>query len=155
MYLIQHTMTMSRVTMLHCPILRRKDTYPPFASWTNILGFLKKFFLREMRCLSLTLYIDARSPSSHTHSGLPLALPIGRAGRRSDDCRARVGGRAGREGGSGRKTNNCKCTHCMLCLIIMCNVAALTFYATIYEDIRCVCNKSREKACTWYCKHCA
>lgn len=33
----------------------------------------------------------------------------------------------------------------MLCLIIMCNVAALTFYATIYEDIRCTCNKSREK----------
>lgn len=33
----------------------------------------------------------------------------------------------------------------MLCLIIMCNVAALTFYATIYEDICCICNKSREK----------
>lgn len=30
-------------------------------------------------------------------------------------------------------------------LIIMCNVAALTFYATIYEDICCICNKSREK----------
>lgn len=44
-----------------------------------------------------------------------------------------------------RKTNYCKCTHCMLCLIIMCNVAALTFYATIYEDICCICNKSREK----------
>lgn len=29
---------------------------------------------------------------------------------------------------------------------ITCNVAALTFYATIYEDIRCICNnKSREK----------
>lgn len=28
---------------------------------------------------------------------------------------------------------------------IMCNVAALTFYATIYEDICCICNKSREK----------
>lgn len=53
-----------------------------------------------------------------------------------------------------RRTNYCKCTHCMLCLIIMCNVAALTFYATIYEDICCICNKSREKACTWYCKHC-
>ncbi|MEQ2248904.1 hypothetical protein ILYODFUR_023922 [Ilyodon furcidens] len=39
----------------------------------------------------------------------------------------------------------CKCTHCMFCLIIMCNVAALTFYATIYDDIRCICNKSREK----------
>lgn len=46
---------------------------------------------------------------------------------------------------SQRKTNYCKCTHCMLCLIIMCNVAALTFYATIYEDICCICNKSREK----------
>lgn len=33
----------------------------------------------------------------------------------------------------------------MLCLIIMCNVAALTFYATIYEDICCICNKCREK----------
>lgn len=44
-----------------------------------------------------------------------------------------------------RKTNYCKCTHCMLCLIIMCNVAALTFYATIYEDICCICNKCREK----------
>lgn len=33
----------------------------------------------------------------------------------------------------------------MLCLIIMCNVAALTFYATIYEDICCICNKSSEK----------
>lgn len=33
----------------------------------------------------------------------------------------------------------------MLCLIIMCNVAALTFYATIYENICCICNKSREK----------
>lgn len=33
----------------------------------------------------------------------------------------------------------------MLCLILMCNVAALTFYATIYEDICCICNKSREK----------
>lgn len=33
----------------------------------------------------------------------------------------------------------------MLRLIIMCNVAALTFYATIYEDICCICNKSREK----------
>lgn len=43
------------------------------------------------------------------------------------------------------KKNYCKCTHCMLCLIIMCNVAALTFYATIYEDICCICNKSREK----------
>lgn len=39
----------------------------------------------------------------------------------------------------------CKCTHRTFCLIIMCNVAALTFYATIYEDICCICNKSREK----------
>lgn len=30
-------------------------------------------------------------------------------------------------------------------ILIMCNVAALTFYATIYEDICCICNKSREK----------
>lgn len=36
----------------------------------------------------------------------------------------------------------------MLCFrfFIMCNVAALTFYATIYEDICCTCNnKPREK----------
>lgn len=44
-----------------------------------------------------------------------------------------------------RKTIYCKCTHCMLRLIIMCNVAALTFYATIYEDICCNCNKCRDK----------
>lgn len=30
--------------------------------------------------------------------------------------------------------------------MIMCNVAALTFYATIYEDPYHVCNKSRNKA---------
>lgn len=36
----------------------------------------------------------------------------------------------------------------------MCNVAALTVYATIYEDIGCICNKYIEKACTWYCKFC-
>lgn len=29
--------------------------------------------------------------------------------------------------------------------MFMCNVAALTFYATIYEDIRRICNKFREK----------
>lgn len=32
-----------------------------------------------------------------------------------------------------------------MCVLFMCNVAALTFYATIYEDIRCICNKFREK----------
>ena len=29
---------------------------------------------------------------------------------------------------------------------IMCNVVALTFYATIYEDLCCTCNKYIEKA---------
>lgn len=33
----------------------------------------------------------------------------------------------------------------VLFLILMCNVAALTFYATIYEDICCICNKYKEK----------
>ena len=33
----------------------------------------------------------------------------------------------------------------MFLILIMCNVAALTFYATIYEDICCICNKYREK----------
>lgn len=32
---------------------------------------------------------------------------------------------------------------------IMCNVVALTFYATIYEDLCCTCNKYIEKAHTW------
>lgn len=38
-------------------------------------------------------------------------------------------------------------SHCMLCfsILIMCNVAALTVYATIYEDICCICNKYIEK----------
>lgn len=34
--------------------------------------------------------------------------------------------------------------HSLYVMFIMCNVAALTFYATIYEDI-CICNKSIEK----------
>lgn len=33
---------------------------------------------------------------------------------------------------------------------IMCNVVALTFYATIYEDLCCTCNKYIEKAHTSY-----
>lgn len=33
----------------------------------------------------------------------------------------------------------------MFLIHIMCNVAALTFYATIYEDICCTCNKYIEK----------
>lgn len=33
----------------------------------------------------------------------------------------------------------------MYVMFIMCNVAALTFYATIYEDICRICNKFREK----------
>lgn len=32
----------------------------------------------------------------------------------------------------------------------MCNVVALTFYATIYEDLCCTCNKYIEKAHTSY-----
>lgn len=38
-------------------------------------------------------------------------------------------------------------SHCMLCfsILIMCNVAALTVNATIYEDICCICNKYIEK----------
>lgn len=35
--------------------------------------------------------------------------------------------------------------HSMYVMFIMCNVAALTFYATIYEDICRICNKCREK----------
>lgn len=92
-----------------------------------------------MRSLSLTLYIDFCHLSSHVHGGLLLL-----DGRSRDSVAALISqsdGRVWRQ----RKTNYCKCTHCMLCLIIMCNVAALTFYATIYEDICCICNKSSEK----------
>lgn len=86
-----------------------------------------------------------RLPSSPSHSQRTPAL-----GRQDDGLSEPFGGSGGcRWDGSEcerqRKTNYCKCTHCMLCLIIMCNVAALTFYATIYEDICCICNKSREK----------
>lgn len=35
-------------------------------------------------------------------------------------------------------------------IFIMCNVVALTFYATIYEDLCCTCNKYIEKAHTSY-----
>lgn len=34
----------------------------------------------------------------------------------------------------------------MVLFHIMCNVVALTFYATIYEDLCCTCNKYIEKA---------
>lgn len=128
---------MLRVTMLHCPI------------WEETIDIHRLLFLEQnlccadMRCLSLTLYIDV-CLFSLSHSQWTPAfgwqdmrlsqpqwqqwLPI------SWEWMWRQ-----------RKTNYCKCTHCMLCLIIMCNVAALTFYATIYEDICCICNKSREK----------
>lgn len=97
-----------------------------------------------MRCLSLTLYIDVCLLPPHIHRGL---LPVD---GRTTDCRSLLAAAVAADGmgvnvkGRGRR-NYCKCTHCMLCLIIMCNVAALTFYATIYEDICCICNKSREK----------
>lgn len=104
--------------------------------------FLEQNCCADMRSLSLTLYIDFCLLSSHIRGGLLLL------DGRSRDCRSLSGstdcqsdGRVWRQ----RKTNYCKCTHCMLCLIIMCNVAALTFYATIYEDICCICNKSSEK----------
>lgn len=35
--------------------------------------------------------------------------------------------------------------HSLYVMFIVCNVAALTFYATIYEDICCICNKYIEK----------
>lgn len=38
----------------------------------------------------------------------------------------------------------------LVLLHIMCNVVALTFYATIYEDLCCTCNKYIEKAHTSY-----
>lgn len=82
-----------------------------------------------MTCLSLTLYRDFGLLPPHVRSGLETVGALGG----SAEC-----------GGGGRWIY-CKCTHCMLCLIIMCNVAALTFYATIYENICCICNKSREK----------
>lgn len=98
----------------------------------------------DMRCLSLTLYIHSPLPSFPSHSQRGPPPPPRRAG-----CETFHGvqwRRIRREWmWRQRKRNYCKCTHCMLCLIIMCNVAALTFYATIYEDICCICNKSREK----------
>lgn len=60
------------------------------------------------------------------------------------DCRCQSdGSECADEGERGGKTNDCKCTHCILCLIFMCNVVALTFYAIIYKDICRMCNKSR------------
>lgn len=57
---------------------------------------------------------------------------------------------------SQRAAHNTTVNALIVCSVqmIMCNVAALTFYATIYEDTCHVCNKSRKKktACTWYCK---
>lgn len=127
-------MIMSWVTMLHCPI---------WEETTNIQFFLsleQNSCCADMRSLSLTLYIDFCLLSSHIHSGLLLL------DGRTWDCQSFSGSTDCQSDGvwRQRKTNYCKCTHCMLCLI-MCNVAALTFYATIYEDIRCICNKSREK----------
>lgn len=128
---------MLRVTMLHCPI------------WEETIDIHRLLFLEQnlccadMRCLSLTLYIDFCLLSSHIHGGLLLW------DGRTWDCRSLSGSSDcqsdGNECGGRGRQNYCKCTHCMLCLIIMCNVAALTFYATIYEDICCICNKSREK----------
>lgn len=122
--------------MLHCPF--GKET-------VDIHGLLfleQKLCCADMRCLSLTLYKDFCPLSSDIHFGL-LLLDC-----RTSDCPGLGSSSDCQIYGSGfreRKTNYCKCTHCMLCLIIMCNVAALTFYATIYEDICCICNKSREK----------
>lgn len=128
---------MSRVTMLHCPV------------WEETIDIHHLLFLEQnlccadMRSLSLTLYIDFCLVSSHIHSGL-LLFTQDSMGMSQPQWQQWLPIRwewMWRQ----RKTNYCKCTHCMLCLIIMCNVAALTFYATIYEDICCICNKSREK----------
>lgn len=94
--------------------------------------------LREVKCLGLTLYRGASRPPSGT-------------GRLQDPPLGWLRRARGSEGGALHSTVNAL----IVCSVqmIMCNVAALTFYATIYEDICHVCNKSRKKkACTWYCK---
>lgn len=106
--------------------LRRNNRHPLFAfPRTNLCC---------AECLSLILYIvNFWLPSPHVHVELLL----------SDETSPEPERR--RPIGWGGETSYCKCTRSMLCLIITCNVAALTFYATIYEDICCTCNKCREK----------
>lgn len=130
-------MTMSRVTMLHCPIweetidihqfafprtklvLRRYEMFKPYL----VYRLLPSFLSHSQRTPAFG-WQDTRLSEPQWQQWLPIRWEwMWRQGKR----------------------NYCKCTHCMLCLIIMCNVAALTFYATIYEDICCICNKSREK----------
>lgn len=108
----------------------------------HCLLFLEQTCVAQ-RCSGLTMYIDLCLRSPYTHSGLLLVdsrTTDWQSLSGSSDCQSD----ASECGGKG-KQNYCKCTHCMLCLIIMCNVAALTFYATIYEDNGCICNKCREK----------
>ena len=133
---------MSRITMLHCPIWEETiDIHRLLFFFCFVFPRTKLVLRRYEMFKPYLVYIDfcLLSPS---HSRRCARFRT--AGTR--DCRRRRCLPVRWEWmWRQRKTNYCKCTHCMLCLIIMCNVAALTFYATIYEDICCICNKSREK----------
>lgn len=128
-------MTVSQVTMLQCPI------------WEETIDIHCLLFLEQtcvaQRCLSLILYIDFWLLSPHIHIELLLL------DSRTRDCWSLGGSSDGQSDGSecGGRGRQITVNALILCyvLIIMCNVAALTFYATIYEDICCICNKCREK----------